>query len=36
MWLLSVSTGDRITEDFFYTKMYDRFAGPKKVAVITR
>ena len=35
MWPLAVLTGDRINEGF-YRKMYDRCAGPKKVAVITR
>ena len=36
MWLLTFLTGDRINEGFFYKEMYGRFAGPKKVAAITR
>ena len=35
MWPLAALTGDRIN-GFFYKEMYGRFAGPKKVAVITR
>ena len=34
MWPLAVLRGDGINE-FFLKEMYGRFAGPKKVAVIT-
>ena len=30
LWPLAVLTGDRINEVFFYKKMYDRFAEPKR------
>ena len=36
MWLLAILTGDRINKGFFYKKLYSRFAGTKKVAVISR
>ena len=36
MWLLTFLTGDRINVGCFCEEMYGRFAGPKKMAAVTR
>ena len=36
MWPLAVLTDDCINDFFFCKEMYGCFAGPKKVAIITR